>query len=58
MNKKTQPVAEARDAQVSFKVPTSTKRALERAAASDRRSVSTMAMVILETWLKEKGFLK
>jgi hypothetical protein len=34
------------------------KRALEQAALADRRSASAMAMIILEQWLKEKGFLK
>jgi hypothetical protein len=50
--------AEARDAQISFKIPNSTKRALDAAARQDKRSISSMAMVILEAWLKERGFLK
>jgi hypothetical protein len=49
---------EPRDAQISFKIPASMKRALESAARADKRSVSSMALVILEAWLKEKGFLK
>jgi hypothetical protein len=34
------------------------KRALESAARADKRSISSMAMVILEAGLKENGFLK
>jgi hypothetical protein len=58
MKKKTAAAPEPRDAQISFKIPASTKEALESAAREDKRSISTMAMVILEAWLKEKGFLK
>jgi hypothetical protein len=58
MKKKTVVSPEPRDAQVSFKIPASTKLALETAARGDKRSLSSMAMVILETWLKEKGFMK
>jgi hypothetical protein len=58
MKKKTLVPPEPRDAQVSFKIPTSTKLALEAAAREDKRSLSSMAMVILETWLREKRFLK
>jgi uncharacterized protein (DUF1778 family) len=58
MKKKTVAPPEARDAQISFKIPNSTKRALDAAARQDKRSISSMAMVILEAWLKERGFLK
>jgi hypothetical protein len=58
MAKKAIAPPEARDAQISFKIPSATKRALEQAARADRRSTSAMAMVILEAWLKERGYLK
>jgi hypothetical protein len=58
MKKKTVKLPEPRDAQISFKIPSSTKLALESAARQDKRSLSAMAMVILEAWLKERGFLK
>jgi hypothetical protein len=34
------------------------KRALESAARADKRSISSMAMVILEAWLKANRYLK
>jgi hypothetical protein len=58
MKKKTAAAPKPRDAQVSFKISASTKLALESAAREDKRSISSMAMVILEGWLKEKGFMK
>ncbi len=58
MKKKIAAPPEPRDSQISFKIPTSTKLALESAAREDKRSISSMAMVILEAWLKAKGFLK
>jgi hypothetical protein len=44
-----------RDAQISFKIPTATKDALTEAARKDKRSVSALAMVILEEWLEQHG---
>jgi hypothetical protein len=58
VKRKVAPPPEARDAQISFKIPASMKRALESATRADKRSISSMAMVILEAGLKEKGFLK
>jgi len=34
------------------------KKALEQAAAADRRPASTLVQIIVADWLKEKGFLK
>jgi hypothetical protein len=34
------------------------KKALERAAADDRRPVSTLVQLIVADWLKEKGYMK
>ena len=34
------------------------KAALEKAAKSDARSVSSLIQKVLSEWLKEKGFLK
>jgi hypothetical protein len=58
MKKKAVKPPEVRDTQISFKIPASTKAALESAARKDKRSVSSMTMVILEAWLKERSFLK
>jgi hypothetical protein len=34
------------------------KEALEKAAAEDKRNVTSMTSKILSDWLKEKGYLK
>jgi hypothetical protein len=43
---------------LSFRIDAPVKAALERAAAADDRSVSSMVDRILRAWLIEKGFLE
>ena len=43
---------------VSFRLQQETKAALEKAAKSDVRSVSSLIEKILIEWLKKKGHLK
>ncbi|WP_114858952.1 Arc family DNA-binding protein [Azospirillum brasilense] len=47
-----------KDAALSFRVPIELKEALERAAKSDERSVSSTVERILRNWLIEKGYLQ
>lgn len=49
---------ELRIAPVALRVYPSLKNALEEAAKRDRRSVSTMAELILTDWLTSKGYLR
>lgn len=42
---------------MTFRLPASTRAALERAAETERRSLSSMAVIILEEWLRERGHL-
>jgi hypothetical protein len=42
----------------TFRLKPSVKRALGKAAATDKRTPSSLAEAILEGWLKERGFLK
>jgi CopG-like RHH_1 or ribbon-helix-helix domain, RHH_5 len=46
-----------KDAMIVFRLPTETREALQKAAASERRSVSNMAFVIIYDWLKSNGYL-
>jgi predicted transcriptional regulator len=48
----------AKQAALSFRIPDEMKEALDRAAAADDRSVSSLVTIILRDWLKEKGFVK
>ena len=43
---------------VSFRLPAAKKAALEKAAADDTRSVSSMIEKVLTDWLKANGYLK
>lgn len=43
---------------VSFRLPADKKAALEKAAADDSRSVSSMIEKVLTDWLKRGGYLK
>jgi predicted HicB family RNase H-like nuclease len=51
-------VAEPRDTPISFRVKPSLKKALENAAAADRRSMSQLIILELEDAMKSKGYLK
>ena len=47
-----------RDASLTFRLPGKLREALQVAADAERRSLSAMAVVILEDALVERGFLK
>jgi predicted transcriptional regulator len=47
-----------RDASLTFRLPGTLREALQVAADAERRSLSAMAVVILEDALVERGFLK
>jgi hypothetical protein len=47
----------AKTAALGFRIPEDMKDALERAAAADDRSVSSLVTIILRDWLKERGHL-
>jgi hypothetical protein len=47
-----------RDASMTFRLPAATRAALERAAETERRSLSGMTVVILEAWLIDEGYLR
>lgn len=42
---------------VSIRMPPEVKLALEQAAKADRRSISSLVVIILTDWLREKGYL-
>lgn len=42
---------------LGFRIDPKVKEALEKAAADDVRSVSSLCEKILVTWLREKGYL-
>lgn len=46
-----------RSAPIGFRIRPETKQALETAAKADRRSMSSLIEIILEDWLREKGYL-
>lgn len=48
----------ARSAPIGFRVEPDMKAALEKAAAEDSRSVSSLIVKILNDWLRERGHLK
>ncbi len=43
---------------LSFRIGEEVKAALEKAAADDDRSVSSLVERILKEWLREKGYLE
>jgi hypothetical protein len=43
---------------VALRIVPSTKKALQKAAAADGRTVSGLAEHVLSGWLKERGYLK
>lgn len=47
----------AKQAALSFRIPDEIKEALDRAAAADDRSVSSLVTIILRDWLREQGHL-
>jgi predicted transcriptional regulator len=47
-----------RDASLTFRLPRKLREALQVAADAERRSLSAMAVVILEDALVDRGFLK
>jgi predicted transcriptional regulator len=47
-----------RDASMTFRLPAAIREALQRAADAERRSLSSMAVLILEDGLTARGFLK
>lgn len=42
---------------LGFRIERDLKEALIKAAKDDRRSVSSLVEIIIEDWLKEKGYL-
>ncbi len=42
---------------LGFRIERDLKEALIRAAKDDRRSVSSLVEIIIEDWLKERGYL-
>jgi hypothetical protein len=49
---------EARSANVAVRLKPSVKNALDSVAKGERRTVSALLEIVIENWLKEKGFLK
>ena len=43
---------------LSFRVEPEVRAAIEKAAADEDRSISSMVERILKEWLREKGYLK
>lgn len=43
---------------MTFRLPAAIREALQRAAEAERRSLSSMAVLILEDGLTARGFLK
>jgi hypothetical protein len=52
------PVKKPRDIVLAFRVTTEMKKALERAAGDDNRSVSGLVVNILMEWLRARKLLK
>jgi uncharacterized protein (DUF1778 family) len=46
-----------RDAMMVFRLPTATRKALQRAAKVQQRSMSNMALRIVSEWLSANGYL-
>ena len=49
---------ELRNAPLGLRITPTLKAALEKAAEDDRRSVASMAEMILAEWLEGRGYLK
>lgn len=49
--------APVRNVMLGFRVTAAMKRALERAAIDDNRSLSSLIVAILDGWLKERKYL-
>jgi hypothetical protein len=49
---------EIRNAPLGLRITPSLKAALETAAENDRRSVASMAEIILTEWLQRRGYLE
>lgn len=47
----------ARTHALSFRIDPDLKSALEEAAKADRRSISSLVIIILTDWLRERGYL-
>jgi hypothetical protein len=43
---------------LGFRIERHLKEALVRAAKDDHRSVSSLTEILIEKWLKEKGYLR
>jgi hypothetical protein len=52
------PAKKLRDVMLGFRVTAELKKALEKAAADDNRSVSGLVITILIEWLKARKYLK
>lgn len=52
------PMKKTRDVMLGFRVDSDMKKALERAAIDDNRSVSGLIITILLEWLKARKYLK
>lgn len=48
----------AKQAALSLRIPDEMKEALDRAAAADDRSMSSLVTIILRDWLQHKGYLE
>jgi hypothetical protein len=46
-----------KESRLTFRMSEKTRAALERAAESERRSVSDLAVIILDDWLSAHGFM-
>jgi hypothetical protein len=46
-----------KDALMTVRISAATRDALRRASEDDRRSMSSLAVLILEGWLSERGYL-
>jgi hypothetical protein len=58
MKKPTPPEPTKRGENLSVRVSPELKASLARVAASEERTISQMAEIILRRWLQEKGELK
>tara|TARA_B100002003_G_C14128727_1_gene542925 strand:- start:1954 stop:2127 length:174 start_codon:yes stop_codon:yes gene_type:complete len=50
-------VGMAKGSPIGFRIDPEIKAALERAAKSDDRSLSSLVTIILRDWLRAKGYL-
>jgi hypothetical protein len=46
-----------RDASITFRIASATRKALEEAAEAERRSLSNLVAAILAGWLETEGYL-